>query len=150
MRSTPDLREWVRKHDDRRDGPYLPEGKLRRHWYPSTADEVVDIVREVAVTEPKPFVRAAGSGWALSEAVCDPLFEYDLVETHGLNTVRTDVVPHCLSREVRSALAPVRLGANAFRRSPGYGCTRAALRDFRTDKGERPAPVDSRRRPRDG
>jgi hypothetical protein len=110
MRSTPDQREWVRKHDDRRDGPYLPEGKLRRHWYPSTADEVVDIVREVAVTEPKPFVRAAGSGWALSEAVCDPLFEYDLVETCGLNTVRTDVVPHCLSREVRSALARQRPG----------------------------------------
>lgn len=92
--------EWRRKHDgDER--AWVPEGVLHAHWYPQDTQQVMEIMQK----NRGPKVRVAGSGWALSAAVCDRDYKGDLIETHGLNRAYQDVIPTCLTPAVANDLA---------------------------------------------
>jgi hypothetical protein len=94
----PDRASFTRHHDGGAP-PFIPDDQLRAHFYPSSINEVTEYVRDAA-GEPKPFIRAAGSHWSLSEAVVDPLYEGRIVETHGLSATLFDVIPDAVTREV--------------------------------------------------
>lgn len=97
-----DTAAFVRLHDED-SKPYVPAGQLRNHWYPENVAQVRTIVLDAAKTNRH--VRAAGSGWALSPAVCDAGWREDLIDTRALNRVRTDVLPTAMNRQVADALA---------------------------------------------
>jgi hypothetical protein len=98
-----DRREWRRKHDDViAEPPWVPEGRLNWHWYPTWTGNVSEILKEPGSGS----VRAAGSGWSLSAAVCDQNYSGALIETTDLNLPRiyVDIIPDCLSPTVRGDL----------------------------------------------
>lgn len=103
MLRAPDHTGWRRKHDDPRDPAFVPAGAMRGHFHPGSLQEVIRIVTE-AEMDAVPFVRACGSHWSLSQAVCEPGYEGRIVETHALNRTLYDIVPGCLSSRVREDL----------------------------------------------
>ncbi len=125
---------------------------MRRHYYPSTIDEIVEYVKEAIADNPeKPFIRAAGRHWALSEAVTDSLYEGRIIETTpGLKRTLFNVIPDALSPPVKTDLlsqSPAVLGRWDETAAYNLYHVEAGIRLYelyaRLDDLEAPLPTDS-------
>ena len=100
---------WRRKHD------YESESIVgHARAFPTSVNDIVEIVRAAEASGPEPEARAAGSHWALSTAAMTDGWQ---IETHdpdrppnprhaggGLNRVLYEVVPDCLTVDAWSFL----------------------------------------------